>query len=90
VRYSSNGFDTIDAANIMHAARIFATRFAHQKYGPKGRYRTTQMGSGLRSRRPRLRRARVICGRLLSPVQGLLRLVVRLAAIKGNDCLRTV
>jgi hypothetical protein len=43
MRYCSDGFDTIDAANIMHAARIFATRFAHQKYGPKGRYRTLRL-----------------------------------------------
>ena len=43
MRYSSDGFDTIDAANIMRAARIFATRLAHQKYGPKGRYRTLRL-----------------------------------------------
>jgi hypothetical protein len=43
MRYCSDGFGTIDAANIRRAARIFATRFAHQKYGPKGRYRTLRL-----------------------------------------------
>ena len=43
MRYSSEGFGTCDAANIMRAARIFATRVAHQKYGPKGRYRTLRL-----------------------------------------------
>jgi len=40
MRYACEGFDPADASNIMHAARIFANRMAHQKYGTKGRCRT--------------------------------------------------
>jgi hypothetical protein len=43
IRYACDGFEVIDAANIMHAARIFANRVAHQKYGPKGRCRTLRL-----------------------------------------------
>jgi hypothetical protein len=35
MRYCSDGFGTIDAANIGRAARIFATRFAHQNMDRK-------------------------------------------------------
>ena len=39
MKYTCEGFAAIDAANIVHAARIFANRVAHQKYGSKGRCR---------------------------------------------------
>lgn len=39
MRYTSEGLGAVDAANIKHAARIFANRAAHEKYGPKGRCR---------------------------------------------------
>ena len=43
MRYTCDGFDAVNAANIMRAARIFATRAAHRKYGPHGRYRTLRL-----------------------------------------------
>lgn len=43
MRCACDGFEAIDAANITHAARIFANRVAHQKYGPKGRCRTLRL-----------------------------------------------
>ena len=39
MRYTCEGLGTVDAANIKHAARVFANRVAHEKYGPKGRCR---------------------------------------------------
>ncbi len=39
MRYTCEGFGAVDAANLKHAARIFANRVAREKYGPKGRYR---------------------------------------------------
>jgi hypothetical protein len=37
IRYRCEGFSPIDAANITHAAQLFAVRIARRKYGPKGR-----------------------------------------------------
>jgi hypothetical protein len=39
MKYTCNGLGAVEAANIKHAARIFANRVAHQKYGPQGRCR---------------------------------------------------
>jgi hypothetical protein len=35
MKYICEGFGAIEAANIKHAARIFANRVAHERYGPK-------------------------------------------------------
>ena len=35
MRYTCEGLGTVDAANIKHAARVFANRVAHEKYGPQ-------------------------------------------------------
>jgi len=43
MKYTCEGFGAIEAANIKHAARIFANRVAHERYGPKGRCRTLRM-----------------------------------------------
>ena len=43
MKYGCQDFQPIEAANIRHAARIFANRVAHQKYGPKGRCRKLRM-----------------------------------------------
>ena len=39
MRYTCEGLGAVEAANIKHAARIFANRVAHQKYGPQARCR---------------------------------------------------
>ena len=39
MKYACDGLGAINAANIKHAARIFANRLAHEKYGPKARCR---------------------------------------------------
>lgn len=43
MKYTCEGFGAIEAANIKHAARIFANRLAHERYGPKGRCRTLRL-----------------------------------------------
>ena len=43
MKYICEGFGTIEAANIKHAARIFANRVAHERYGPKGRCRMLRL-----------------------------------------------
>ena len=43
MKYICEGFGAIEAANIKHAARIFANRVAHERYGPKGRCRMLRL-----------------------------------------------
>jgi hypothetical protein len=43
MKYICEGFGAIEAANIKHAARIFADLVAHERYGPKGRCRMLRM-----------------------------------------------
>ena len=45
--YKSDGVSPIHASNVHQAARIFATRLARQKYGPRGhcRFLTQDMGT---------------------------------------------
>src|ERR1700730_12139258 len=43
MKYACQDFEPIEAANIRHAARIFANRVAHQKYGPPGCCRKQHM-----------------------------------------------
>ena len=43
MKYISKGLGAIEAADIRHAARIFANRVAHEKYGPKGRCRMLRL-----------------------------------------------
>jgi hypothetical protein len=40
MRYTCEGLGAVEAANIKHAARIFANRLAREKYGPQARCRT--------------------------------------------------
>jgi len=47
VRYRCDGFGLIAAANITHAAQLFAVRIARQKYGPKGRCSRLTLCEGL-------------------------------------------
>jgi len=51
VRYQCDGFDLIAAANITHAAQLFAVRIARQKYGPQGRCTRLKLCEGLCSTR---------------------------------------
>jgi|SoimicMinimDraft_17_1059745.scaffolds.fasta_scaffold43066_1 hypothetical protein len=37
IRYLCEGFDPLDADDLMHAATLFALWKAQQTYGPKGR-----------------------------------------------------
>jgi hypothetical protein len=39
MKYTCDRLGAVSAANIKHAARIFANRLAHEKYGPKARCR---------------------------------------------------
>jgi hypothetical protein len=43
MKYLCEGLGAIEAANIKHAARIFANRVAHERYGPKGRCRMLRL-----------------------------------------------
>ena len=43
MKYICEGFGKTEAANIKHAARIFANRVAHERYGPKGRCRMLRL-----------------------------------------------
>jgi len=49
-RYRCDGFNPIKAANIKHAALLFAVRIARQKYGPKGRCSTLELRADLGDR----------------------------------------
>jgi hypothetical protein len=42
-QYTCDGFYPVRAADITHAAQLFAVQMARQKYGPKGRCRSVQM-----------------------------------------------
>jgi hypothetical protein len=50
IRYRCEGFAPIDAADITHAAQLFAVRIARQKYGPTGRCRRLRLHAELGSR----------------------------------------
>jgi hypothetical protein len=41
--YRCDGFYPVAAANMMHAAQLFAVQIARRKYGPKGRCRSVQL-----------------------------------------------
>jgi hypothetical protein len=43
MKYTCEGWGALEAANIKHAARIFANRAAHAKYGPQARCRKLRM-----------------------------------------------
>jgi hypothetical protein len=43
MKFTCEGLGAIEAANIRHAARIFANRVAHERYGPKGRCRILRL-----------------------------------------------
>jgi hypothetical protein len=47
IRYRCEGFHPIDAADIAHAAQLFAVRIARKKYGPKGRCRRLKLHADL-------------------------------------------
>ena len=49
-KYRCDGFHSIDAANLEHAAQLFAVRIARQKYGPKGRCSRLQLLADLGDR----------------------------------------
>ena len=49
-KYRCDGFHSIDAANLEHAAQLFAVRIARQKYGPKGRCSTLELRTDLGDR----------------------------------------
>jgi hypothetical protein len=38
-KYQCDGFYPIEAADLMHAAQLFAVQIARRKYGPQGRRR---------------------------------------------------
>jgi hypothetical protein len=50
IRYRCEGFHPIDAADITHAAQLFAVRIARQKYGRSGRCRRLRLQAELGSR----------------------------------------
>jgi hypothetical protein len=43
IRYRCDGFYPIAAADLVHAAQLFAVRIARRKYGPKGRCRSVEL-----------------------------------------------
>lgn len=43
MKYTCEGLGATEAANIRHAARIFANRVAHEKYGARGRCRMLRL-----------------------------------------------
>ena len=42
-KYWCDGFYPIEAANLMHAAQLFAVQMARRKYGPSGRCRSVEL-----------------------------------------------
>jgi hypothetical protein len=42
-QYTCDGFHSVAAADITHAAQLFAVQLARRKYGPKGRCRSVQL-----------------------------------------------
>ena len=48
--YRCDGFHPVSAANLEHAAQLFAVRIARQKYGPSGRCSRLELLSDLGDR----------------------------------------
>jgi hypothetical protein len=46
-QYTCDGFHSVRAADIAHAAQLFAVQMARRKYGPKGRCRSVQLVLGM-------------------------------------------